>query len=231
MTSLLQNEVVELSWVSEEDDKKVEASPYLQILNKLYEVPIIEYANERMDEQTIVSLPVIEGSSQLRLDLNENIPSEVKMDALLCPWRYIFGYVTADHPAYRTKFHYSFAISNLIAALASVTGESKEIVAREVFELFPYLKDVERQQIKDYVSSNVISETYALDGVSYTEARMLVHYLQRKIREDAELCYSKQLEDGNIFALFGERKNGADCKFCPHVSFCSYANSREEESI
>ena len=152
------------------------------------------------------------------------------MDAILCPRRYLYGYVLSDHPYYYTKFHHSFAISNLIAALAKVSGMPQYEVAEEVFKLFPYLKDIEKQQIIDHIPHSVADGTYAFEDVSYPESRLAVHYLQKSIAEDAEKRYSELIEESGGELPSDSKKATINCSLCPYETFCSQVNKAQGDA-
>ena len=222
--SMLQNPYVEISWVAADEEKEIGPSPYVQMLTSLFGVKETEYEKQEIRADAVNKISAENANVYFDINLYDDTPSEVKMDAILCPRRYLYGYVLSDHPYYYTKFHHSFAISNLIAALAKVSGMPQHEVADEVFKLFPYLKDIEKQQIYDHIPHSVADGTYAFEDVSYPESRLAVHYLQKSIAEDAEKRYSELIEESGGELPSDSKKTAINCSLCPYETFCSQVN-------
>ena len=230
--SLLQNQKVELSWISTEDDKEISASPYLQILEKLFHVTVKAYEKEAWTEEMIQAIEPTEAALSVGVDLEAEAAVESRLDTVLCPWRYIYGYVLSTLPAYSSDFHYNFLLSNVIGAISKVSNISKKQVGEAVLELFPHLRPVEKQQITDYVPSIPNLDTDAMDDASYPQARLYPHFLKRSLIAEAQEALDAQLQvsgvcDADIVTVGAYQL----CMYCPHNATCPYGkhDQREDE--
>ena len=196
--SLLQNQKVELSWISTEDDKEISASPYLQILEKLFHVTVKAYEKEAWTEEMIQAIEPTEAVLSVGVDLEAEAAVESRLDTVLCPWRYIYGYVLSTLPAYSSDFHYNFLLSNIIGSISKVSNISKKQVGEAVLELFPHLRPVEKQQITDYVPSIPNLDTDAMDDASYPQARLYPHFLKRSLIAEAQEALDAQLQVSGV---------------------------------
>ena len=222
--SLLQNDLVEVSWVATEDEKEISASPYVQILEHLFKVPVMRSVKAQWTAEEVRSIQAEEKAISMQIDLQKESAIEAKMDASLCPWRSIYGYVLSENPTYSSDFHYGFVLSNLIGALVKVSGMSKKNIGDMVLGLFPYLRDVEKQQIMDHVPSLGDDDTDIMDDASYPQARLLVHFLQRRIRAKAEDALGQQMQEAALYKadLEAEKKYEL-CMYCPYSTACPRA--------
>lgn len=222
--SLLQNAEVELSWIATEDEKELSSSPYIQILEQLFKVPEQNVQKQRWALEEIRKIEGQRKETVMQVDLSCDSAAEAQLDVSLCPLRYIYSYVLSEFPTYTSDFHYNFVLSNLIGALVGVSGISKNTIGKEVLELFPYLRDVEKRQILDHVPTSRIDKVDILDDISYPQVRLLVHFLNKEIKVKAEtrlreqvqrsLCYEADLEAN------GEYEN---CMYCPYNAICPHA--------
>ena len=222
--SLLQNDLVEVSWIATEDEKEISASPYVQILEHLFKVPVMRSAKTQWTTEEVRSIQAEEKAISMQVNLQKESAIEAKMDASLCPWRSIYGYVLSENPTYSSDFHYGFVLSNLIGALVKVSGMSKKNVGDMVLALFPYLRDVEKQQIMDHIPSLGDDDTDIMDDASYPQARLLVHFLQRRIRTKAEDALGQQMQESALYEadLEAEKKHEL-CMYCPYSTACPRA--------
>jgi hypothetical protein len=230
--SLLQNQKVELSWISTEDDKEISASPYLQILEKLFHVTVKAYEKEAWTEEMIQAIEPTEAALSVGVDLEAEAAVESRLDTVLCPWRYIYGYVLSTLPAYSSDFHYNFLLSNIIGSISKVSNISKKQVGEAVLELFPHLRPVEKQQITDYVPSIPNLDTDAMDDASYPQPRLYPHFLKRSLIAEAQEALDAQLQvsgvcDADIVNVGAYQL----CMYCPHNATCPYGkhDQREDE--
>lgn len=222
--SLLQNDLVEVSWVATEDEKEISASPYVQILEHLFKVPVMRSVKAQWTTEEVRSIQAEEKAITMQVDLQKESAIEAKMDTSLCPWRSIYGYVLSENPTYSSDFHYGFVLSNLIGALVKVSGMSKKNIGDMVLGLFPYLRDVEKQQIMDHVPSLGDDDTDIMDDASYPQTRLLVHFLQRRIRTKAEDALGQQMQETVLYEadLEAEKKYEL-CMYCPYSTACPRA--------
>lgn len=222
--SLLQNDLVEVSWVATEDDKEISSSPYVQILEHLFKVPVMRSEKNQWSLEEVRTIKAEDKTISMQVDLQKESAVEAKMDVSLCPWRYIYGYVLSENPAYSSDFHYGFVLSNLIGALVKVSGMSKKTVGDMVLDLFPYLRDVEKQQIMDHVYPAGDDDADIMDDASYPQARLLVHFLQKRIRAKAEEVLGQQMQEAALYEADLEAEKKYDqCMYCPYSTACPRA--------
>lgn len=219
--SLLQNERVELSWIANENEKEVSPSPYIQLLERFFHVPRSRPQKPRWTAEEIGTIKESEKKLSMQVDLGRGPVTETKLDLLLCPWRYIYGYVLSEQPVYTSGFHYSFALSNLIGVLVKVSGMSKKAIGEAVLDIFPCLRGIEKQQILDHVPAVKDDAFHTIDEFSYPSARLLVHFLQKNIRAEAEDSLRRQMAESAVYEadLEGDRGRGT-CMYCPYSLSC-----------
>lgn len=223
--SILQNEDVEISWVSSDIDKTVECSPYITILKALFGVRAERYAKGQ-DQDIPKGERGVSGSVTIN-DLDLRIEEE-KYDATLCPWRYLYSHVLSRQESYSSEFHYGFLLTSIISSFAKLNGSDKTMIGQYVFPVFPFLKEIEKRQILDHVRRDILEDDDVYDGVSYVKARLDCYYLTREMRNVArdewESAQEAQKED--IFLKKLKKKN---CRFCPHQAICPHFMICDEE--
>ena len=89
--SLIQNEKVEISWISTQDEKEIAYSPYLQLLQKLFMIPVEKKDHQDPDMFKIDDLTSRERIGTLSTSFETINTQEGLLDLMLCPWRYIYG--------------------------------------------------------------------------------------------------------------------------------------------
>ena len=228
--SLLQNAEVEISWIEVQDDKSVAVSPYAQILEKLFHVPVKTYEKEAWTTDMVKAIEAADCENQFNVDLSLDAALESRLDMVLCPWRYIYSYVLSELPSYSSSFHCNFVLSNLIGAIIQVSGFSKNRVCDEVLELFPYLRSIEKQQIKDYVPNLKDSDSDPFDDASYPRARLYPHFLTRKMLHEAETALEEQLQKSGV--CVADLTNVGlyrMCMFCPFNATCPHGKHDPRE--
>jgi hypothetical protein len=86
------------------------------------------------------------------------------------------------------------------------------------------LRDVEKQQIMDHVPSISEEDADILDDVAYPQARLLVHFLQRRIKVAAENTLGQQFQEASIYTANLDVEKEYDlCMFCPYNTTCPRA--------
>ena len=213
MSCALKNGCVEFSWIEEDDGKKLEKSPYLQLVEIGYGIGTEEYQKEMRDK-----------TCQVRLHEHKTVTNKLKafeeacIDEILCPWKYIYGYVLDEYPYYSSDFHYNFAISALIKSITSTAAISKDDAFRMVTELFPYLREVEKQQIYDFSNMKKNYDTTFYDDVIYPKARLNVHFLKENIMAKGLELLQKEAEG---FTSHEEIPKQELCRYCSHIEYCA----------
>ena len=179
-----------------------------------------------------------------KMKMPQDTAKEAKMDYAICPMKYVFGYVVDKYPSFQNEFHQNYAINGLIAAIYSLMkgrGLGVDEIYRQVIELFPAMRKVEKRQVYDYLRSvdsfkdidfSKLSET---GEMSFTEERLKVHFPNKDVREQAFDEYGKLLtpdgkNDVDFYTTAADtetdpyKKTKVDvCLFCQHQDFCRCA--------
>lgn len=204
-----------LSWILKQGEREVAASPYISLMGK----------TERDKEDNERELYLREMVREVRSDTTQDHihipapdadePLEVKGDHALCKMRYLYSYIFNPLPCFSSEFHYSFVLSNMVAAFATISGEDKNVISEQIRELFPFFRKVERQQATDH-ARGYRSEDTEFDGVWYTGNRLDVHYLQTFIKRSAEKNASRSAGSGDL----PWKVESENCKYCPYTDIC-----------
>ena len=216
---------VELSWIQYTGSKKNAQAPYLSML---------EYCGaEKSDGQEIANIQKTETSevslySLYEYDginrLGEKLIKDAKMEYAVCPMRYLYGYILDELPSFSSEFHQNMAVGNLIAAANKLlTGINKKTVAKEIFELFPYLRDAEKRQIFDFVSTSTIDMSPdEFEGYELTEHRFNIAFPFNKLKDEAFEKYAYVASDNaqRPFNVFEPSEVKYACMYCPHEAYC-----------
>lgn len=210
---------IHLNWISKQGDKDVAPSSYLS----LFGLKLIETEkNEELLLPDVLREKILSGKEQKRnheiddiILPNDNLPEEVVMDFALCKMRYIYSYVFNEYPGFSSEFHYSFVLSNLIGAFTVVSGEKKKIIADNIFELFPFLRNIQQSQAYDF-AHNMKTSDFEFKGVTYPGSRLNVHYLVSSVKKRAEEN-AKRIYERESFKWVIEEEN---CMYCPYSSIC-----------
>lgn len=246
MYSALGHNNVQLSWLSNDNEKKLAPSPYIKLLRDFAGANIIPADTIGITYRVVEELDT--GTRKIDeyevRDMPASISKEAKMDYALCPMKYVLGYVVDDQPSFSSLFHQNYAVNGLIMAILSLLndeGITPEEVYNNVIELFPALREAEKGQIRDYINpddsnfNDVRFQSYSsLGGMDYTEERLKIRFPNKKIRDEALAAYSelltpqgqngmdlyKKREDTNIPAYM---QKTPPCSFCQHQTYCRLA--------
>lgn len=246
MYSALKNENVEISWISNMEDKILAPSPYIKLISEAARIQIIPAKRKRITYQQIQDN--IYGKRRTlpydKSKMPRNTAKEAKMDFAICPMKYVFGYVVDKFPVFQSEFHQNYAINGLIAAIYCVMkgrGFSVDEIYRQVIALFPAMRKIEKRQVYDYLKSQNsfhdrdFSEISECGEMSFTDERLKVHFPNKDVREQAFTEYGKLLtpdgkNDIDFYATAADtgtdpcKKTKVDvCLFCQHQNFCRYA--------
>lgn len=238
--SACNNSDLEFSWIEQINQKRNPASPYISLLTNegiAIESMLPGKLSREAVEQQPIATSILENSKGIFYNPEKDI-KDMKMEYAVCPMRYLYGFVLDVYPKFSNTFQHSRAIGGLISALTSVMKEehlSKSEIINEVFALFPNLRNIEKQQIIDYLG--MLSPAVALPDeyaeFEFTAERFNVIYPDKDLRESARLKYSElgsQLaRDGiNLYEPTDIKKA---CMFCPHEAYCPnciYALDQED---
>ena len=245
----LKNKDVTVSWVSNVGGKLLAQSPYIKL--------VCDAAGIELDpaKRNTITFPRVAesayGSGRIEEYDNEKKPSgmikEAQMAYALCPMKYTLGYVVEKFPTYQSEFQQNYALNAFISAMYNLMkdkGMTVDQVYKNVMDLFPGLRKVEKRQGYDYISYDRrendmdYGSRTECGGFFYTDERLKIHYPNQQLREVAIGRYGKLLTpDGrkgmNLYevmeATSEEEMYGRKdivrtaCMFCPHVDYCRNA--------
>ncbi|GAB6159815.1 PD-(D/E)XK nuclease family protein [Howardella ureilytica] len=249
MYSALKNKDVTISWISNVGDKMLTQSPYIKLVCEATGI-----AAEPAKRNTVTFARVAEspyGAGRTEEYDNERTPSgiikEAQMAYALCPMKYTLGYILEKFPTYQSEFQQNYALNAFISAIYNLMkgkGVSVNQVYKNVMDLFPGLRKVEKRQVYDYISYDRrendmdYSTRTECGGYFYTDERLKIHYPNQQLREAVIGRYCKLLTDdgrkgmnlyevmeaGSEEKLYGRKDIvRRACMFCPHVDYCRNA--------
>lgn len=246
MYTALKNQEVQLSWVSQMEDKLLAPSPYIRLLSEAADVRISVERRDTVTYRSVQNAGIGRGRTKPYdvKKMPEDTVKEARMDYALCPMKYALGYVTEKYPVFQNEFHQNYAVNGLIAAIYSLMkgkGMSVDEIYHNVIELFPAMRKVEKRQVYDYLYSENSFHDMDFEGRSelgdlgYSEERLKVRFPNKNVREQALEKYEKLLTpDGKTGMDFYttaadldtdpyKKVNTDVCLFCQHQGYCRYA--------
>ncbi|MCR5321829.1 MAG: hypothetical protein K6E85_00870 [Lachnospiraceae bacterium] len=207
-----------IEWVCQRDGKDIALSPYVDIIrdnNDLTEVAENNYCLDKIKERVE---PIVEKE----IKLQQNVPDLVVMDYLECKQRYLYSYCLNYLPSYVSEFHLSFVMSRVISALSHVSGCDPDTVAKNVNDVFPFFRNIEKRQAADFGASKW-SEPYPfiLDDVQYPGQAILPHFIDKPIINEI-LNRLDLFNDDRDNDQANDRFEVSDkmCKYCPFSDIC-----------
>lgn len=200
-----------VSWVRNQGNKEVNASQYVLMLNEGVNKQAHEF--ESADYESALKSTNIEYGSITIKEPGYDTPIEVQYDYNVCRYRYLYSYLLKLYPSFKSEFHYSFLLSSLIRGLYTETGRSKEEVSGELFEIFPFLRNVEKRQALDFVGRKNSRDVEVFDNAQYAASRLDVHYLNPQFKEKV----IRNFEGEDIDIPMDEK-----CRYCPNSDICIF---------
>lgn len=219
----LQFPEIEISWVEEYGNEKLNGTAYLKMLHvntgKSEDVEKKEKVGNHNRADKILKLNEL--TSFLPVDLPvDHIPEEIDYNRRFCPLRNIYDYGLQEFPGIENEFQLKFYISMLSRFVNSAIGNISDIdTEQKIHKIFPIGTLIERAQWKVYGRStkNLVpfpKEYTELEGCSYKMARLYLKYLNKNL--------VSKLINGKYFKI------GDNCKYCPHKDVC-YWRFKEDE--
>ncbi len=151
---------------------------------------------------------------------------DVKMEYALCPLRHLYSYILDSSPHSTNEFQNVRAMGNLIVVFQKLLKDlyDKETVCNMILDLFPQIREVEKQQVLDYLSviktHNHLADEY--EGYEFTPYRFMISYPDNELLESTIEKYSElgsQLARTGI-NLFKPTDVKKACMYCPHEAYC-----------
>ncbi len=237
---------VQLSWVSQFEEKKMSPSLYIKMLKHNANIdikpPYKKWISMESIKEADININKIKAYDNDRMPLN--IPKEAQWDYAACPMRYLLGYVVEKHPTYQSGFQQTFALSSLVISIYELLkddGVSLQDVYENVMSLFPNLRKIEKRQAYDYILGMEANNNEEFDykrrtqygQYYYTDERLRLQYPRSEAREAVIAAFSKlYTPDGRRGLNLEEGPIGkVSCDMCPHISYCriaTYALDKED---
>jgi hypothetical protein len=207
---------INVSWITVKGGKKLPPSPYLMLLESVYQVKPVSY-----EGQLLAELPTnnpdtvpIPASDTVNITGDWANLTEIKKNDVLCHWRNTYDYVLQPFPTYVSTFHLNFYISNLISLLNECMEDPIEEIAKEFFAIFPAFNETERQEMLDFAkrkSDGLQEYTDYFDGFRYLSRRFYLEYLDNRIVQNILL---------ETKSSYGDSVADIKCKYCPDDDVC-----------
>lgn len=246
MYAALKNQDVQLSWIRDMGDKIQSPSPYIKLVSESTGIKLTPAVRNTITYKRVEETVCGSGKT-VPYDLERmplNTAKEAKMDYSVCPMKYALGYVVEKNPTFQNEFHQNYAINGLIASIYSMMktrGMTIDEIYKNVIELFPAMRKVEKRQVYDYIQyqssfSDVDFEGYSeLGELRYSDERIKVRFPNKDVRNQAMERYAKLLTpDGqtgmNFYVTAADNETNPYkkvkldvCLFCQHQDYCRYA--------
>jgi|GEM_PF-3064683 len=227
----LQNPEVEISWIQQQGEKILAPSPYITLLDRLTDAKILDSARRKLEYAHVAALQPekrLEDGFNLRAHPTLHI-YDGELEYALCPMRFVYSYVLGDNPSYRSEFQQQLAMARLIQILKTLLGTryTIEVIAAQVFALFPSVRKAEKRQILDDAMRSRLPEND--DGATnygdynYTSERLRLTFPDATVYEDAKRQAAKLMSPDGRKSIGYEQRGGNDaknCMFCPHAGYC-----------
>lgn len=256
MYGALKNDEVTLSWVSNVNDKLLAPSPYIKLICEAAGIELKPTKRASITYARVADSAY--GVGRIAEYDNDKTPAgmikEARMAYALCPMKYTLGYVVEKFPTFQSDFQQNYALNAFISAIYNLmkdSGMTINQVYKNVMNLFPSLRKVEKRQVYDYIEYDRKEDDMdygkrtECGGNYYTDERLKLHYPNQQVREVAIGRFGKLMTpDGrkgmNLYEVM-EANNDEEmygrkdvvksaCIFCPHISYCRnalYAGDQE----
>lgn len=244
--SAMKNKDVQLSWITHMDRKILAPSIYIKLISEAADIPIIPAKRKRTTYQQVQNTAYGQRKTVPydKMKMPQDTAKEAKMDFAICPMKYVFSYVLEKYPSFHGEFHQNYAVNGLVASLYSVMKEkgiTVEEIYRQVMELFPAMRKVEKRQVLDDLKTDSsfqdqeFQENSELGEMSFTDERLKVHFPNKNVREQAFTEYGKLMtpdgkNDIDFYMTAADmktnpyKKEKTDvCLFCQQQDFCRHA--------
>ena len=226
----MNNPQVEISWIRQQGGKKYSPSPYVTMLLNQSDIQMKSAEKRQLSLAYVADIESKQFFDQEIEWSDAELPDEeeCKLEAGLCPMRYVYGYILDHVTPYRGEFQQKIAIVRLIQILYDLMAEnySMEYIAKQVFMLFPAIRKAEKRQILDDALTGTLpadEKGYTIhEGMAYTRERMNLVFLDRRCYESARMGQKtdgSSKKRGVFFSRRGET-GSKNCLFCPHEAYC-----------
>ncbi len=249
MYCALKSRDVVVSWISTVGEKILAPSSYIKLVCDATGIKLSQGKRGTITFSQVADSSY--GTGRIAEYDNNKTPSgmikEARMAYALCPMKYTLGYVVEKYPTYSSEFQQNYALNAFISAIYNLMkdkGMTVDEVYKNVMELFPGLRKVEKRQVYDYISYDRREDDMdygsrtECGGYYYTDERLKLHYPNQWVREVAIERFGKLMTpDGrkgmNLYEVMEadndeEMRGKKDivrtaCMFCQHMDYCRNA--------
>ena len=215
---------VTISWIRDIDGKAHSPSPYVELICGIQGLKPehLTYSKVTHTNPDLIS-PAEPRVTCFNIG-GERLVDEPVTDLMLCPMRFVYGYVLNRRPVILGEFQQAFTASALISALRSLqqrAGFDRSSIEMNVKELFPNLTNVEMHDIIDRAPRPNTTGFTHYKGRDYTNLRLMLRFptsIEDKIkarREGFEMDSSQNPESTS--------RDDDVCMHCPHSYHCRNA--------
>ena len=207
---------VTLSWISD-DGRPHAPSPYITLMAEIAGSAIEDHGKGKdleIDYKTTDEVRTLIPKVRVAAEV-----PEVAFDTGICPRRYLYGYILKENPSFSTDFHYGFAIGGLLSAIKGTQGTgryTRDEIEQNVFNLFPFLLDVEKRNIIDRTARPRFTGSTRFRDVQYTDYRLGVHFPSPlwDAMEKSRIDLRQEID------ILSSAPAEASCMYCPHSDCC-----------
>lgn len=228
---------LELSWITNWEDKILDESVYIKLLKTWIKDFDTQQEKDTIDigkENTIKYIC----NEHMKKEEIDNLLIEGLDEYKICPRRFYYSYILDDYPTYKSDFHHGFVFTGVIKSLAIAASCKPSDAFNQIEQFFPQWNSIEKQQLKEYSERYKVTNKTNYDlfnGRFYISNRTTPHFLMYKHsnffnKDGYSLGEIKKDTSCGIFKAKPER--GDKCMYCPHRDYCRFAIlplDREEE--
>ncbi len=208
-----------IEWMKNNGDKKTAASPYVYVMGEI----LSDHLDRNADQLSVDVEYALNTDNQEENSVDERqitLPVGVEMERMLCPYRFIYGYVLNSHPEYNEEFHLYSYYQQLISLFGDNRSDKefktdKYNIAKQLEELFPFLNKAEAHQAADYAKKKAAKTIFNYKGHQCSDKDLSLYYLDDRLKEYVVRLYEDFLK--------GRRSNSdysGKCMYCPYRHVC-----------
>jgi hypothetical protein len=225
--TLQSNKNIQLSWIKKWEDKELEESVYIKLLESWRDDLKIARKEKTLNVEKNLDIN----------DKNENSFSKEELSILgntcileykVCPRRFYYSYVANDFSTYNIDFHHGFLYTNIVRSIASSINSTNYMVHNHMKDFFPQWSDIEKKQLKEYLNYKTLPKDYEeYDGKMYISNKDRIYFLQWDYKSKmvtTDILKDEDIQKETKGIIFEGRQNkGINCMYCPHREYCNVA--------
>ncbi|AKP78619.1 hypothetical protein AS52_03658 [Priestia megaterium Q3] len=243
----LPNEHLELSWIRNFLDR-IDLKPAIYV--ELLGLKVVNYKfkpkkNGEIHEKPFDFASYTPDEKRLKLTFDELKHEEILAEYELCPRRFYYGYILSRYPVFSDSFHHQFIFSELLRIIKLDTQQDNEKVIKFVSELFPHWTKFKRNTLTqrsiksskswkknqgEIIGKFSVRRTHTnhqFPGLKKEKQERLFKEVLNKQEDIMKILKNPSREVVNIL----EAKPGYNCRFCPHLDYCSEGVYAVDETL